>query len=119
MAEVNLTVTDSGPALSEFTPTGNTVAGTADGAKFLNTGKERIRIGNTSGAATRDVVFVEQSTEEYIGNITKTIPLSDEKWFGPFPPSFSDASGYVHLTYDPGNESDMNAYVVRFWTRNP
>lgn len=79
------------------------VAASAGGDKFNNTGKERFRVRNASGASI-NVTFTATGSAGCpagtLHDLVVAVAAGVEKVFGPFDPArFSDASSQVSVAY--------------------
>lgn len=91
------------------------VAAEADGNSFNNTGREMLHVKN--GAT--DVVVTVQVPRTVDGQAvtarTVTVPATEERMIGPFPPSIFNQGGalgdVVHVDYD--DESNVTVGVIR------
>lgn len=71
-----------------------------NGMSFPNSGKEFIRI--KQGVGARVLTIVNPTTVDGlpVADRAVTIPASKNYMIGPFPKSYNDADGLIHLTFD-------------------
>jgi len=100
MAETEITVQNNSAAgiVVTYTAFAQDIYGV--GMKYKNTGKETVRLKQGTGAR---VLTVENPTVvDGLAVADRTISISTGtiKECGPFPRSYNDSDGYVHLTVD-------------------